>query len=118
MTKNNKKGLIFCKLEPLKIDCPDIKLEDFKIELEDIKIELEEIKLSDLTIKDTMKKTELIELIEGLIKAHGIVFEVTDKKIIEEGLRNKKDKETIGMLKKYDEMRKEYYKKIKGGKKD
>jgi len=35
-----------------------------------------------------------------------------DKKIIEEGLRNKKDKETIGMLKKYGEIRKDYYKRI------
>jgi len=109
MAKNNKKGLIFGKLEPLKIDNPDIKIEDFKIELEDIKIKLEDIKLSGSTIKDT---------IEGLIKAHGIVFEAIDKKIIEEGLRNKKDKETIKMLKKYDEVRKEYYKRIKGRKKD
>ena len=84
MTKNNKKGLIFCKLEPP-------KLEDIKIELEDIKIEL-----------------------EGLIGVHGLVFDVMDEKITEEGLRNKKDKETISILKTYDEIRKGFYKKING----
>ena len=62
-----------------------------------------------------MKRTEVIELLGRIIGSYGIVFEVMDKKIIEEGARKKKDKETIKMLKKYDEMREKYYKKIKGG---
>lgn len=89
----------------------DIKLKPLKIELEDFKVELEdapEIKISDLTIKDTMKKSEVLELLGGLIRSYGLVFEVADKKIIEEGLRKKKDKETIQMLKKYDEVRKKF----------
>ena len=115
MAKNNKKRVLVCKLEvpkleeiePLKIDCPDIK-----IELEDIKIDTPDIKLPNLTIKATSKRVEFIELLESIT---GFVFEVIDKKIIEEGARNKKDKETMKMLKKYDEMRKKHYKKIKGG---
>jgi len=80
MTKNNKKGLIFCKLEPLKLDCPDIK------------IELEDIKIPDVTIKDTNKRTEFVELLGSINR---LVFEAMDKKIIKEGLRNKKDNRDI-----------------------
>ena len=103
MAKNNKKGLIVCKLEPPV--CPDIKIEDVKIDLGAVP----NIKIPDVTIKNTSKRAEFVELLRGIT---GFVFEVMDKKIIKEGSRKKKDKETIEMLKKYDEMRKGFYKKI------
>jgi len=113
MAKNNKKGLIFCKLEPPKLELiePSIKLEP----LEPLKIDTPDIKIGDVKIDlgDTSKRTEFAELLESI---NGLVFGVMDKKIIEEGLRNKKDKETISILKKYDQARKRFYKRIKGGK--
>jgi len=111
MTKNNKNRVLVCKLEVPKLE----EIEPLKIDTPDIKIDLgdgPDIKLPDLKTKDISKRAEFAELLRSI---NGFLFEAMDKKIIEEGARNKKDKETIKMLKKYDEMRKKYYKKIKGG---